>query len=225
MRVSAWFVTAVRCAFGFLLASESLIIPGLRGWPAQQIDRGLSIRILSADIAKDGTIRARYRVTDGTGLPLDIAGKHTPGAIKVSHQAGYAPEGQTHFVSYSTSPPPQGRNPVTLGARDSGGKLEVAGPGEYVYTFRTKAPPGWDAAATHRIAVHGLRDLKPLGRAESVKYADTTFDFVPAGGTPKPPEIHRHCNSCHLSTQAAPDGSPRSEQLCIMCHTQMKCAS
>ena len=222
MRISTLFMASVPLAVALLAASQS---PSVAGWASQQNDPGLSIRVLSADIAKDGTIRARYRVTDGTGLPLDIAGSKTPGTIQMSHQAGYAPEGQTHFVSYSTSPAPQGRNAATLGARDVGGKLEAAGRGEYVYTFRAKAPPGWNPAATHRIAVHGLRDLKPLGRAESVKYADTTFDFVPAGGTPKPPEIHRHCNSCHGATQAGPDGSPRSEQLCIMCHTQMKCAS
>jgi OmcA/MtrC family decaheme c-type cytochrome len=162
-------------------------------------------------------------VMDATGFPLDVTGKQTSGAITVGHQAGYAPTGQSHFLSYSTKPAPAGRNPSTLGAEDSGGTLTAVSVGEYIYTFRTKAPPGWDPTATHRIAVHGLRDLKQWGFG--TKYADTTFDFVPAGGTPRAPEVYRHCNSCHGGSQAAPDGSPRSEQLCIMCHTQLKCAS
>jgi OmcA/MtrC family decaheme c-type cytochrome len=195
----------------------------VRTWPqAQQINPGLAFEVVSSDVAKDGTISVRYRVMDATGLPLDVTGKQTSGTISVSHQAGYVPTGQSYFQSYSTRPPPAGRNPVTLGAEDSGGTLEAVGAGEYIYTFRTKAPPGWDSAATHRIAVHGLRDLKQWGLG--IKYADTTFDFVPAGGTPKPPELYRHCNNCHGATQAAPDGSPRSEQLCILCHhaTEMR---
>ena len=226
MGISTLAVTLVPCVWGLLLAAESRFLPGgqERTSPeAQQINPGLSFHVGSASIAKDGIICVRYRVMDATGLPLDVAGKQTRGAITVSHQAGYAPAGQAHFLSYSTRTPPVGRNPVTLGAEDSGGTLASVGAGEYIYTFRAKAPPGWDPTATHRIVVYGLRDLKQWGLG--TKYADTTFDFVPAGGTPRAPEVYRHCNSCHGVSQAAPDGSPRSEQLCIMCHTQLKCAS
>lgn len=219
-------MAAVPCALGLLLAAESsLVLSGQeRNAPeSQQINPGLAFRVVSANIAKDGTISVRYRVMDATGLPLDVTGRQTAGAISVSHQAGYVPTGQSHFLSYSTRPPPAGRNPVTLGTKDSGGTLAAVSAEEYIYTFRTKAPPGWNPTATHRIAVHGLRDLTQWGLG--TKYADTTFDFVPAGGTPKAPELHRHCNSCHGASQAAPDGSLRSEELCIMCHTQQKCAS
>jgi OmcA/MtrC family decaheme c-type cytochrome len=225
MRISTSAIAAVPCALCLLLGMGPKFMLGrlVRTWPqAQQINPGLAFEVVSSDVAKDGTISVRYRVMDATGLPLDVTGKQTSGTISVSHQAGYVPTGQSYFQSYSTRPPPAGRNPVTLGAEDSGGTLEAVGAGEYIYTFRTKAPPGWDSAATHRIAVHGLRDLKQWGLG--IKYADTTFDFVPAGGTPKPPELYRHCNNCHGATQAAPDGSPRSEQLCILCHhaTEMR---
>ncbi len=190
---------------------------------APQVGPGLAFRVISANIDKTGIITVQYRVMDQAARPLDITGKQTPGIISVSHQAGFAPNGESYFSSYSTRPPPVGRTPVTLGSEDSGGTLAAVGFGEYLYTFATKAPDGWDPTATHRIAVHGLRDLKPWGLG--VTYADTTFDFVPAGGTPQAPEVYRHCNNCHGRSQAAPDGSPRSERLCIMCHTQQKCAS
>ncbi|MGA8578676.1 MAG: OmcA/MtrC family decaheme c-type cytochrome, partial [Bryobacteraceae bacterium] len=59
-------------------------------------------------------------------------------------------------------------------------------------------------------------------------YADTTFDFVPAGGTPAPRDVVRpaDCNNCHGSAAtstgsnglAAHGGTRRSVGLCIMCH-------
>ena len=183
----------------------------------QGINPGLVFQVVSASVAADGTISVRYRVTDSAGSPL------APGAVAARHQAGYVLKGQTHFTSYTTRAAPVGRNPSTLGAEDAGGTLTAVSGGEYIYVFRTKAPPGWDATATHRIVVHGLRDLRQVGLG--TKYADTTFDFVPAGGKPEAPVIHRHCNTCHGATQAAPDGSPRSEEICIMCHTHLKCAS
>ncbi len=227
MRTLSLATTAVPCALGLVLAvGPKVTVSGQGPIPTEarhSINPGLSFRVVSASVEKDGTISVQYRVMDSAGLPLDLTGKETQGAIAVKYQAGYALKGQTHFLSYTTRPAPSGRPLPTLGAEDSGGALRAVSAGEYVYTFGTKAPPGWDAKATHRIVVHGLRDMKQWGLG--VKYADTTFDFVPSGGTPESPEVFRHCNTCHGATQAAPDGSPRSEQICIMCHTQLKCAS
>ena len=44
---------------------------------------GLTIKIVSAGIAQDGTISVDYKLTDPKGLPLDSAGVTTPGAISV----------------------------------------------------------------------------------------------------------------------------------------------
>ena len=43
---------------------------------------GLVIKILSAQIAADGTVQARVKFTDPKGVGLDIAGIETPGAIR-----------------------------------------------------------------------------------------------------------------------------------------------
>jgi len=45
---------------------------------------GLNIAITSAKIANDGTISVGYKLTDPKGLPLDLTGVQTPGAVSVS---------------------------------------------------------------------------------------------------------------------------------------------
>ncbi|MEK7405436.1 MAG: hypothetical protein AAB225_10040 [Acidobacteriota bacterium] len=56
---------------------------------------GLVIKITGVNIATDGTIRARFRLSDPRGLPLDRLGITTPGAISVSLVAATIPKGQT----------------------------------------------------------------------------------------------------------------------------------
>src|SRR3954454_24268461 len=63
---------------------------------------GLTMKIVSANIAQDGTISVDYKITDPKGLPLDAAGITTPGAVSVSFIGAYIPKGQTQFVSYTT---------------------------------------------------------------------------------------------------------------------------
>src|SRR5437762_357161 len=45
---------------------------------------GLVLKIVSANIATDGTISVDYKVSDPKGLPLDTAGITTPGTVSVS---------------------------------------------------------------------------------------------------------------------------------------------
>src|SRR5690349_13017628 len=45
---------------------------------------GLKVKIESAQIASDGTITAKFKVTDPAGLPLDRTGVYTPGAVSTS---------------------------------------------------------------------------------------------------------------------------------------------
>src|SRR3954464_7093926 len=60
---------------------------------------GFSITITSAKIASDGTITVGYKLADPKGLPLDLAGVQTPGAVSVSFIAAYIPKGETQFYS------------------------------------------------------------------------------------------------------------------------------
>ena len=63
---------------------------------------GLVTKILSADIATDGTVRAKIRITDPQGLPLDRTGVDTPGVVSTSFIVATIPAGQTQYTSYTT---------------------------------------------------------------------------------------------------------------------------
>jgi OmcA/MtrC family decaheme c-type cytochrome len=194
------------------------------------VQPGLVVTVVSANIASNGTISVDYKLADPTGAPLDRSGVTTPGSISVSFLAAYIPKGQEQYTSYvvKTATAPSGAT-ATQAAADSGGTTQTVSTGEYIYTFSTKAPSGFDPTATHRIGIYGSRNLTQFSLGTN--YADTTFDFVPAGGTPAPRDVVRtaDCNQCHglpngLTTStgsaglAAHGGSRRSVQLCIMCH-------
>ncbi|PWU12134.1 MAG: hypothetical protein C5B51_01255 [Terriglobia bacterium] len=187
---------------------------------------GLSIKIVSANIASDGTISVDYKLSDPKGLPLDQNGILTPGTIAVSFLLAYIPKGQTQFYSYATriqTSPITKVTAIQAGA-DSGGTTKQVGDGEYVYTFRTKAVgqnnAPWDPTATHRIGLYGSRNLTEFDLGTN--YDDETATWVPAGG-PIPSDNRdvirtASCNKCHDSL-AFHGGSRRSLELCVMCHT------
>lgn len=181
---------------------------------------GLNISVVSAKIAADGTISVDYKIADPNGAPLDLLGITTPGPVSLSFVAAYIPKEQAQYVSYVTrqeTDTASGRTTVQATA-DSGGATQTVATGEYIYTFKSKAPAGFDATATNRIGIYGSRNLSEFDLGTS--YADGTFDFVPAGGTPVPRDIVRtaDCNQCHVSL-AAHGGSRKHVELCIMCHT------
>jgi OmcA/MtrC family decaheme c-type cytochrome len=190
----------------------------------------LLITVVSAKIASDGTISVDYKLSDPNGAPLDRSGVTTPGPISVSFLAAYIPKGQEQYSSYivRTATAPSGATGKQAAA-DSGGTTRTVATGEYIYTYATKAPSGFDASATHRIGIYGSRNLTEFDLGTN--YADTIYDFVPAGGTPVPRDIVRtaDCNQCHglpngltsvtgSAGLAAHGGSRRSVQLCIICH-------
>ncbi|MES1258618.1 MAG: OmcA/MtrC family decaheme c-type cytochrome [Acidobacteriota bacterium] len=180
---------------------------------------GLTISVLSAAVAGDGTITATYTVTDPSGLPLDMAGVTTPGTISLSFLAAYIPKGQEQYLSYVTRAATGAVIPATnQPAADSGGSTAQTGAGQYSYTFKTKAS-GFDPTLTHTIGVYGSRNLTAFNLGTN--YASTTFNFVP-NGTPvvTTRDVIRDasCNRCHdqLSFHG---GSRRGIALCVMCHT------
>ncbi|HEV3201594.1 MAG TPA: OmcA/MtrC family decaheme c-type cytochrome [Bryobacteraceae bacterium] len=181
---------------------------------------GLNITIVSAKIASDGTISVDYKLADPKGLPLDAAGIQTPGSISPRFLAAYIPNGQSQFVSYitTTATAVVGGKTATQASGDSGGTTQTVNIGEYIYTFKTKAPAGFDATATHRVAVYGSRNLTEFDLGTN--YATGIFDFVPAGGKPNPRDVVRDadCNSCHDSL-AFHGGSRVGVAICVMCHT------
>ena len=180
---------------------------------------GLTIKIVSAKIAADGTLAVDYKLTDPKGLGLDRLGIVTPGTVSVSFLVTYIPKGQTQYVSYITRNrvSTDGKNTVVQATGDSGGVQTQVADGEYVYTYATKLPTTYDPTATHRVGIYGSRNLTEFDLGTN--YDDDVFDFVPAGGTPAPREVVKtaSCNKCH-DQLAFHGGSRRSLELCIMCH-------
>src|SRR4051794_21762355 len=63
---------------------------------------GLVVKVNSAQVAADGTISVTYSITDPKGLPLDIAGVTTPGAVSLSYVAAVLPNDQNQYRAYTT---------------------------------------------------------------------------------------------------------------------------
>ncbi len=182
------------------------------------VNPGLTITVQAAAIASDGTITATYTVSDPTGLPLDTAGVYTPGTISLSFLAAAIPQGQEQYVSYITK--------VATGAviastnqptADSGGTTVAGAPGQYTYTFKTKAT-GFDTTTTNTIGIYGSRNLTTYNLGTD--YASTTFNFVPNGSpvvTTRDVIRNVSCDRCH-DQLSAHGGSRRGITLCVMCH-------
>ena len=171
---------------------------------------GLVITTKSAQVAADGAITVTYTVADPKGLPLDAVGITTPGTIPLSFVAAYIPNGQQQYVAYTT---------VNQAGSDAGGTTTKIADGQYQYVFRTKAPSGFDASATHTIGIYGSRNLTEFNLGTN--YASTTFNFVPNGSpvTDVRDVIKTEsCNKCH-DQLSAHGGSRRGIEMCVLCHT------
>ena len=186
---------------------------------------GIKVKVTSAKIAADGTITARFTIADPKGLPLDINGVVTPGAVTVRMIAAYIPAGKTQYVAYTTTTLAAtiNNNPSQVQAgTDSGGTFTKNADGDYTYTFKTKAPTNFDATATHSIGVSAQRDLSEF--MEYDEWSETSndvYNFVPNGSAVK---VTRSmvstdaCNKCH-NPLIGHGGSRLTVEMCILCHT------
>ncbi len=183
---------------------------------------GLVVKILSASIDPDGTIKTRFKLTDPKGLPLDMDGITTPGAVSVRIMAAYIPKGQSQYVAYTTrvQTSPITNASATQASFDSGGAFSKVADGEYVYTFRTKAPAGFDRTATHSVGLWAARNLSEFDLDSIINYDDDVYTWVPDGS---PVTVKRDviktatCNKCHDPLSA--HDNRRSVELCVLCHT------
>src|ERR1035438_9379802 len=94
---------------------------------------GLTLTVVSANIAQDGTISVDYKIADPKALPLDPAGITTPGAVSVSFLCAYIPKGQTQFYDYNTriSTDTATNVSATQASTDSGGTTKQATHGQF----------------------------------------------------------------------------------------------
>jgi OmcA/MtrC family decaheme c-type cytochrome len=183
------------------------------------VNPGLTIAVISATIASDGTITVSYFLTDPNGLPLDSTGATTPGAISVSFIAAVLPNGISDYTTYTTATASGAVLASTQQpSADSGGVITSLGSGQYQYVFHTKAPTGYDATATHTIGIYGSRNLTAFNLGTN--YASATFNFVPDGATVSHVNDQIEtvsCNNCH-DQLSAHGGSRRGLTMCMLCH-------
>ena len=187
---------------------------------------GVIVKIVSAAIAKDGTITARVTITDPKGLPLDKDGITTPGPVSMSLIAAYIPAGQTQYFAYTTTVAkptiPGNTNPSqTQAANDSGGTFATNAVGDYTYTFKTKAPTTFDPTVTHAIGISANRNLSEfITQEEWAAVGNDVYNFVPNGSAVTvtrsvvPTAV---CNNCH-DPLIGHGGSRLTVELCILCH-------
>jgi OmcA/MtrC family decaheme c-type cytochrome len=184
---------------------------------------GLTIKVVSASIDSTGVMTATMSIVDGKGIALDPTGATTPATVPVACTMAVMPSGSNDFTSYTAFP----TTSSTTGASstevwfDETGTLAAGTGGNYVYTFGTKAPSGFNAAATHRVGCSASRNLTDYGY--KTYYSASTLDFIPSGGTPA--AIHEivktaACNSCHYQLNYH-GGEAIGADLCVLCHTKV----
>jgi len=223
--VSSFFLIAASAADRPAKQNKAFTPQSLNGFPA--VATGVVVKIKSASIAKDGTITARFTLTDSQGAGLDVNGIQTPGTLSVRFVAAFIPNGQSQYTAYTTSvvKATSNTNPSqTQAGTDTGGKFVLvdAATGTYDYIFGTKAPTNFDATATHSIGMQAERNLSALGY-ETTFPSDDVFTFVPNGSpvTNVRDVINEaSCNSCHNPIAAHGSPGPRTKMAyCVLCHT------
>src|SRR5436305_1065200 len=187
----------------------------------QFVRPGIVFKITGAQIASDGTMTATFKVTDPMGLPLDLAGVTTPGPISVRLTAAYIPKGEEQYVNYVTRVQKSSitGNSATQPTLDSGGTFQQTGDGTYTYTFKIKAPAGFDGTATHTFAGQAERDLSQFHLG--TQGTDSVFTFRPDGAkvtVVRDVVATTACNQCH-NPLSAHGGARQNVQYCVVCHT------
>ena len=190
-----WTPTATRLSVAFVLVVSAAVLLSSSDKPAftaadkafyadqnlvDFVRPGLVLKIISGEVAADGAMKVRFKLTDPKGLPLDREGITTPGAINVRMLAAYIPKGKTQYVSYATriQTSPINNKSEVQATTDSGGVFQKVAEGEYLYTFGTKAPAGFDKTATHAIGVYATRDLAEFDLAMLSNADEEVYTFV-----------------------------------------------
>lgn len=236
MRFGTGLYKGTRLLAAFLiLAGAALLISSSDTPPFTQHDKafyaseatvnfvrpGLIQKTVGHEILADGTVKARVKMTDPKGLPLDRLGITTPGTISTSFILASIPKGQAQYVAYTTrtqTSPITGNSAVQAGA-DSGGTWTTVAEGEYIYTFAKKLPADYDKTATHTISIYGSRNLTEFDLGTN--YDDDVYNFVPDGS---PVTVVRDliktatCNKCHYDL-GLHGGSRKTMENCVLCHT------
>ncbi|MDR3699948.1 MAG: OmcA/MtrC family decaheme c-type cytochrome [Candidatus Sulfopaludibacter sp.] len=191
------------------------------------VTTGVIVKIKSVAIGQDGTLVARFTLTDSQGLGLDVKGVQTPGQEGLGFVAAYIPKGQTQYVAYTTTTTKATSNsnaPQVQAGMDSAGSYALVDPtsGTWDYTFSIKLPANYDATVTHSVGVQVERDLSAYGYPTMFTSNDV-YNFVPNGApvtVTRDVVSEKACNGCHDPLNAHGSPGPRTLMaFCVLCHT------
>lgn len=201
--------------------------PGDASLPRSHADTGPGLKAVVTAVKIDaaGVVTASFTVTDGAGVPLDLAGKYTDGVVVPKLVLSWLQEDASGnalgYAAYTTQDKTSvdGTKHAALPDADTGGAIaEVGvGAGTYTYTFATKVPATYDKAKTHTL---GMWASRTVGGKTYV--ANVLYDFLPSGGTVKTKRDivnTQACNQCHNPLKKHGDGR-REVGLCILCHSK-----
>ena len=195
------------------VVNTSYIAPGL----------GFNLEVKDVTIGTDGLTKVTMEVTDGQGQPMTASdfsatfmlaslATDSSGNLYYNNYFKSTDEGAAYTYNGVTKQPVLAS--VNEPDRDSGGSWEQTAPGQLVYTFGKAVPSGYDASATHVLAIYAY----PPDRNA---IANVAYAFVPNGGTPDDTLLTSDtetCNKCH--DPLAAHGGPRQEYVvCLVCHT------
>lgn len=237
MRSKSWILflilSSLAAAFVLTSASTPLFSPHEKAFYASKdalsfARPGLVVKVLSAEIATDGTTKTRVRFTDPQGIPLDKDGVNSPGRISAGAPGmivAVFQKDKNQFFAYTTRNQVSnitGNSAIQAGT-DANGRWEKVADGEYTYTFNTKAPTGYDRAAVHAVGVYANRDLTEFDLG--IQLDDDVYYFTPADGkaaTNPHEEIKTAtCHKCHGPNMAFHGETGRTSlAMCDLCHTQ-----
>ncbi|MCC6765512.1 MAG: OmcA/MtrC family decaheme c-type cytochrome [Deltaproteobacteria bacterium] len=181
--------------------------------PATSINR-LNVTILDAEVDEDHRPVVRFALTDENGGPRSASDVRIRLVIAVLDPEAH--EYRDYLTTVQTSPD-TGIAATQAAAEDAAtGTLQDVGGGVYRYLFAITLPDGYDASASHRVAIYADVTIDDVGYV-----SNAVHDFVPAGGPlPAERDIVRTetCNGCHDPLEAH-GGSRRDVRLCVTCHS------
>jgi OmcA/MtrC family decaheme c-type cytochrome len=187
----------------------------------EYIRPGLTITVNSVTIGDDRRPVVDLTYTDDLGVPLDRAGRLTPGAVSISFILSWWDPATRDYTAYTTRTQTSSITGVTAtqAGTDSGGTFTDIDIGHSTYKFRTMLPADYDRTATTTLGIYATRNLTDI--VGKNYYANVEYDFVPDGSpvTQAWDMISVNaCNTCH-NPLSAHGGARQDPKLCVLCHS------
>jgi len=196
---------------------------------------GLLVSILEASVdTVSRRPRVRLRITDREGAALardgvsisflvakvaavsDAIGAHTVAGAYQNYLKRSVTQSDPPSYPLNGAMPRKVDQPSTESS--TSGVFTTIESGVYDYTFSYALPEGYDASASHMVALYATRSV------EGVRFvANAERFFVPSDANATPlrrDAVHTEtCNNCH-NPLSAHGGARQEVQLCLGCHTQ-----